>query len=67
LQQAAADIDALYTSDLSAPTYWQDKTELKKELRGQVRRIIQNLSLDGWQKQIPLEVEHYAVLHYGKP
>ena len=67
LQQAAADIDALYTSDESAPTYWQDKTELKKELRGQVRRIIQALGLDGWQKQIPLEVEHYAVLHYSKP
>lgn len=67
LQLAAADIDTLYTSDESAPTYWQDKTELKKVLRGQVRRIIQSLGLDGWQKQIPLEVEHYAVLHYSKP
>jgi AcrR family transcriptional regulator len=67
LRQAAADIDGLYASDVSAPTYWQDKTELKKELRGQVRRIIQALGLDGWQKQVPLEVEHYAVLYYSKP
>ena len=67
LQGAAAAIDALYSSDLSAPTYWQDKSELKKELRGQVRRIIQHLALDGWQKQIPLDVEHYALLHYRKP
>jgi hypothetical protein len=37
------------------------------ELRGQVRRMIQHLGLDGWQKQIPLEVEHYAVLHYSRP
>jgi hypothetical protein len=65
--QGRLDIDALYTSDESAPTYWQDKTELKKELRGQARRIIQALGLDGWQKHIPLEVEHYAVLHYSKP
>ena len=67
LRQAAAAIDALYGSDLDAPTYWQDKAELKKELRGKVRRIVQHLALDGWQKQIPLDVEHYALLHYRKP
>lgn len=65
--QTASVIDALYASDVSAPAYWQDKPELKKELRGQVRRLIQGLGLEGWQKQIPLEVETYAMLHYKKP
>ena len=67
LQQAAAAIDALYASEASAPPYWQDKTELRKELRGQVRRLIQHLGLDGWQKQVPLEVDAYAALHYSRP
>lgn len=67
LQQAAAEIDALYTSEATAPPYWQDKTELRKELRGQVRRMIQHLGLDGWQKQVPLDVETYAVIHYSRP
>ncbi|MDP2314018.1 MAG: HsdR family type I site-specific deoxyribonuclease [Pseudomonadota bacterium] len=67
LQEAAAEIDALYASDVAAPTYWQDKDELKKELRGQVRRMIQHLGLEGWQKQIPVAVQEYAVLHYRKP
>ncbi|MBK7761194.1 MAG: DUF3387 domain-containing protein [Deltaproteobacteria bacterium] len=40
VQQAAAEIDSLYTSEASAAPYWQDKTELRKELRGQVRRPI---------------------------
>ena len=67
LQQAALEIDALYASDVSAPMHWQDKAELKKELRGQVRRIIQRLELEGWQKQVPLDVEHYTVIHHRKP
>lgn len=67
LQQAAAEIDALYTSEATAPPYWQDKGELKKELRGQVRRMIQHLGLTGWQKQVPVEVETYAVIHYSRP
>ena len=66
-QQAAVEIDALYNSEANAPPYWQDKTELRKELRGQVRRMIQHLGLEGWQKQVPLEVEAYAVLHYSRP
>ena len=67
MHQAAAEIDALYTSEATAPPYWQDKTELRKELRGQVRRMIQHLGLEGWQKQVPLEVEAYAVIHYSRP
>ena len=67
LEQVAQEIDKLYGSDESAPAHWQDKSQLKKELRREIRRLVRPLGLDGWQKQIPLEVEHYAVLHYSKP
>ena len=61
------EIDALYSSDKTAPVHWQDKTQLKKELRGMVRRIIKPLGLKDWAKRVPQEVEHFAVLHYSKP
>ena len=67
LEQAALAIDALYASDDTAPPHWQDKAQLKKTLRGQVRRLVKDLGLDGWAKQVPLAVEHYAVLHFSKP
>ena len=67
LQEAALAIDALYESDDSAPMHWQDKAQLKKGLRGQVRRLVKDLGLDGWAKQVPQAVEHYAIIHYSKP
>ena len=67
LQQAALAIDALYASDETAPLHWQGKSQMKKGLRGQVRRLVKDLGLKGWAKQVPLAVEHYAVLHYCKP
>lgn len=66
-QEAARAIDALYGSDESAPLHWQEKAQLKKSLRGQVRRLVKNLDLDGWAKEVPLAVEQYAVIHYSKP
>ena len=67
IQQAALAIDALYASDETAPLHWQEKTQLKKDLRGQVRRLVKGLDLDDWAKQVPMAVEHYAVIHYRKP
>ncbi len=67
LQRAAIDIDEPYASHQSAPLHWQEKTQMKKDLRSQVRRMVKSLDLEGWQKQIPQEVEHYAVIHYRKP
>ena len=67
MQQAALDIDALYASDDTAPMHWQDKSQLRKELRGKVRRLVKDLGLEGWAKQVPMAVEHYAVIHYSKP
>ena len=67
IQQAALAIDALYASDETAPLHWQEKTQLKKGLRGKVRRLVKDLDLDGWAKQVPVAVEQYAVIHYSKP
>ena len=67
LEQAALAIDALYASDETAPPHWQDKAQLKKGLRGQVRRLVKDIGLDGWAKRVPQAVEHYAVQHYRKP
>ena len=67
LQRAAIAIDLLYGSDGSAPAHWQDKPELKKDLRGQVRRLVKDLGLNGWQQEVPQAVEQYAVIEYRKP
>ncbi len=67
LQQAALAIDALYASDDAAPMHWQEKSQLKKGLRGQVRRLVKDLRLEGWARKVPVAVEHYAVIHYRKP
>ena len=67
VQQAALAIDTLYASDETAPLHWQEKAQLKKGIRGKVRRLVMNLDLDDWAKQVPLAVEHYAVIHYSKP
>lgn len=67
LERAAAAIDELYASDVSAPLHWQEKSQLRKALRGKVRRLLKDLGLEGWQQVIPQEVEHYAVIHYRKP
>ena len=67
VQRAALAIDSLYASDETAPLHWQEKAQLKKGLRGKVRSLVKDLDLDDWFKQVPLAVEHYAVIHYSKP
>jgi type I restriction enzyme R subunit len=67
MQEVAKAIDELYASDESAPPHWQDKAQMKKGLRSAVRKLVRTLDLPGWKKDIPMEVEHYAVLHYSKP
>ncbi len=53
LQQAAVAVDALYASDDTAPMHWQEKSQLKKGLRGQVRRLVKDLDLEGWAGRCP--------------
>jgi len=67
MQEVAKAIDNLYASEETAPPHWQDKTQLKKELRRVVRKLVRPLDLDGWKTEIPLAVQHYAVQHYAKP
>ena len=65
LQLLAIDIDGLYSSDESAPIGWHMKEQLKKELRGAVRRIVLPAGFTDW-KQIPVEVEAFALKYYIK-
>jgi type I restriction enzyme R subunit len=67
IQRAALAIDGLYASDETAPMHWQEKAQMKKDLRGQVRRLVKGLGLDDWKIQVPSAIEHYAVIHYSKP
>jgi type I restriction enzyme R subunit len=66
LHQVAAEIDDLYASEATAPPLWQQKTQLKKELRQIVRKMLMPLKLEGWQLQIPQDIEVYAVQRYAK-
>jgi len=66
LQRIAADIDALYASDMTAPPYWQEKPTLRKELRQKVMELVVGLGDDAWKK-IPSQVDDYAARHYAKP
>lgn len=65
LQKVAEAIDTLYASDETAPRLWQEKGQLKKDLRQQVRKIVYPLKLKDW-KEIPNRVEEYAVKQYAK-
>ena len=65
LQLLVIEIDELYQSDETAPTGWHLKEQLKKELRRAVRRIILPAGFTDW-KQIPLEVEAFALKYYVK-
>lgn len=67
IQLAAIAIDALYASDETAPMHWQAKSQLKKGLRGRVRRLVKDIDLEGWARRVPVAIEHYAVIHYNKP
>jgi type I restriction enzyme R subunit len=64
LQKIALDIDGIYLSDQTAPIGWHLKEQLRKELRQMVRHIALEAELD-W-RQVPVEVEKYAMKHYIK-
>lgn len=65
LKQLARDIDALYVSDQTAPSGWQYREQLRKELRQQVREKAHGAGVAGF-KDIPMPVEEYALKHYAK-
>lgn len=65
LKALAADITALYKDDATAPARWQDKPELMKGLRQQVRKLAHGFGLTNL-KDIPDRVENYTVKHMAK-
>ncbi len=65
LQQMAARIDELYTSDQTAPKGWHLKEQMRKDLRMEVRSMVFKLDLRDW-KTIPQKIEEFALKHYAK-
>lgn len=65
LAAAAKTIDALYSSNESAPPGWHLKEQQRKELRQQVRALVFQIGLENW-KDIPNKVDEYALKHYLK-
>jgi type I restriction enzyme, R subunit len=63
LQKISAEIDELYGSEETAPKGWHEKEQMKKELRGKVRRMVHQLDIENW-KEIPVKVEEFALKHY---
>lgn len=64
-EEVAGAIHALYYNDTSAPILWQEKDQLKKKLRSQVRSIVLKAGFENW-KEIPQRIEEYALKNYVK-
>jgi len=64
LQRLAIEIEALYSSDDTAPVGWHLKEQLRKELRQHVRGLAFEADLDC--ELVPAEVEKFALKHYIK-
>jgi len=66
-QRLAEEIDGLYTSEQTAPLLWHQKGQVRKALRMQVRRLVNQAGFDRSDlKPVPLKVEEYALKHYRK-
>ncbi len=65
LKELASQIDEVYGSDETAPAGWHLKEQLRKDLRGKVRRIVHPTGLRDW-KDIPSRVEEFALKSYIK-
>ena len=65
LKELASQINNVYASDETAPAGWHLKEQLRKELRGTVRRIVHPAGLQDW-KSIPTRVEEFALKSYIK-
>lgn len=65
LKELASQVDTVYASDETAPIGWHLKEQLRKDLRGMVRRLVHPAGLDNW-KEIPARVEEFALKSYIK-
>jgi type I restriction enzyme R subunit len=63
LRELTTKVDALYSSDQTAPPGWHLKEQLCKTLRQEVRRILHPSGLLNW-KDLPGPIEEYALKAY---
>lgn len=61
LKKLAAEIHLIYQE---ASSMWQEKEQLRKELRGKVRRLAKDAGVNGWKKDLPARIEEYALKHF---
>ena len=61
----AEDLNALYANDETAPILWQDREQLKKSLRQQVRQTLFQHGY-GNMKAVAERIEEYALKHHAK-
>ena len=64
-EDLAQRIERLYTDDATAPSRWHEKDGLRKSLRQQVRGMVHDAGL-GNLKEIPEQVEEFAIKHFAK-
>jgi len=65
LQELAQAIDSLYASDQTAPRLWQDKDQLRKSLRGEVRVKLHSAGVPNI-KAVAEQIEEFALKHHAK-
>ncbi|KJS39991.1 MAG: restriction endonuclease subunit R [Rhodospirillaceae bacterium BRH_c57] len=62
----ATAIADLYESDDAAPRLWQEKEGLRKSLRQQVRMLANDAGFTAL-RDLPVQVEDFALKHFAKP
>ena len=65
-ERLAIRLEGLYTDPTTAPTGWWEKDGLRKSLRQQVRSLAHGAGLTQL-KEIPEEIEAYALKHFAEP
>lgn len=65
IQHLAGEINALYANDQTAPKLWQDKDQLKKTLRGEVRVKLHQAGIPDI-KAVAEQIEQFALKHHAK-
>ncbi|MCB9229844.1 MAG: type I restriction endonuclease subunit R [Deltaproteobacteria bacterium] len=58
--KVASELTKLYEE---APRGWEQREQLRRELRGKVRRMAREANVEGWQKDVPAHIEEYALKH----
>jgi type I restriction enzyme R subunit len=65
IQHLANQINELYANDQTAPKLWQDKDQLKKTLRGDVRVKLHQAGIPDI-KSVADQIEQFALKHHAK-